>query len=143
MYEYQKSLDECSALGATCPPANALSKDATAWRWVRNPMTDQCFLPLAERNPKRLHQLNSSAQVCLSWGLSVYDTEAHGISAFQALEKTIKKARSHIGDHLAVANLVPAHGSTTPPSGQNGHFTFFSMKGVNVKSVFQLHGQIP
>lgn len=143
MYEYQKSLDECSTQGAACPPVDALSRQATAWRWVRNPITDNCFLPVAELNPKRLHHASSPSQMCKCWGLSVYDTAAHGISAFHAIEKTVKKARVIFGDHIAVANLLPQHGSTTSPSGTNGHFTYFSSKGVNVKSIFQLHGQIP
>ncbi|HGM5043540.1 hypothetical protein [Stenotrophomonas muris] len=143
MYQYQKSLDECATPRCACPPPEAVQKEEIAWRWVKNPMTDECFLPVAERNPKRFHQANSAAERCLCWGLSMYDSEANGISAFHALEKTCKKARQLIADHIAIGNVLAIHGSTTQPSGANGHFTMFSKKGVNVKSIFQLHGPIP
>lgn len=118
-YKFTSQLTELQVAGIHCPPLGACPKMLIAWRWVANPLTDQCFEPPAVRNPSR--QLNDPVKVCSSWALSMHETESQSIDAFKAVEKIFKKARKTLGDHVAQVQIVQTDGVCTLPDSY-GHF---------------------
>ncbi|WP_152669959.1 hypothetical protein [Lysobacter capsici] len=73
----------------------------------------------------------------------MYNSLHNGIAAFQAIEQTVRNARKNLGNHIASADLVPADGSSTPPSTNNGHFTFHPNTNVILENVFKIVQEIP
>lgn len=142
MFEYQSELQKIHTAKVPCPPASASAVDVAAYRWVKNPMTEGCFFPVAIKNPPRLHALSGPSEQCACWGISMHSTKDKSINAFLALEKTVRKARKLFGDHTAHGALTGAHGSSTPAA-LNGHFTFHPNKNAALLWHFTVVQAIP
>ncbi|MFC2970935.1 hypothetical protein ACFOJE_01730 [Azotobacter bryophylli] len=108
-----------SVTGFHCPPLVAKPVSREAWRWIAYPQTDQCFLPVAVRNPRRL--LEDPEKQCSAWGLSMFTSKEAAEAVFLKLEKKIRNIRKTIGSHVGRVSLGPADGLCTPPD-KGGHF---------------------
>jgi len=128
--------------GTACPPATATGETREAWRWTFNPFSDNCFLPVAKRNPMRLNRAEAAEEQCSCWALSMHRTDRESISAFQALERSFKRARQTLGTHLATAVIDASHGLSTAANA-HGHFDLHPFRQVNFESVFKVVDAIP
>lgn len=139
-YKFITQLSEFQNSGIQCPPSGATPKDLTAWRWVANPLSNQCFEPPAVRNPKRL--LKDPQKACSSWALSMFTSQSESIKAFQALEKNIKKARKVFGDHVATVMITQTDGVCTTPDWA-GHFDLHLYSTSTVHTAVSVMSPIP
>ncbi|RMO57497.1 hypothetical protein ALQ37_200218 [Pseudomonas syringae pv. aptata] len=120
-YFYSAQLAEISGNGTQCPPAGAFAQHLDAWRWVANPISAQCFAPVAERNPPRLLKETDAGKQCSCWALSMFVSQEQGIAYLQRLEKSMKMIRKRLGDHIAHVSITPNDGVCTKADRQ-GHF---------------------
>lgn len=141
-FKYQFELETVAEYGATCPPANATEATVTAYRWCASPMSAQCFLPQAQRNPPRLHKAKDPDERCSCWALSMHTDLKASVSAFQSVEKSFRKIRKIFGGYVAVGDLQPIHGRCTPPDIYS-HFDVHEYKAGNVAAAFAVHSEIP
>lgn len=132
-YAYTAELAELTESGTQCPPHDASAVTLTAWRWVANPITTQCFHPVAVRNPPRLLKEDTPYKVCSCWGLSMYLTYEQSIERFTQIEKNFKKARKRFGDHVACILVTPAHGVCSPAD-RFGHFDLHPYATANLQA---------
>lgn len=142
MLQYQDELNGVMVAGDQCPPSTACAIVRQAWRWVKQPMTDECFKPVAVRNPRRLLHEDDPVKQCSCWGLSMHDTEAQSIAAFKSLEKSFKQIRNTIGSAVSYAQLAPNHGLSTL-SDKYGHFDLHPYKSAAFPTLFQAPKAIP
>lgn len=120
-FAYGAHLSELIASGVQCPPISAAPKALTAWRWVASPLSEQCFSPVAVRNPPRLIRESDPQKKCSCWGLSLHTSEQKSISAFKNLESSFKQARKTFGGYVAEVTITPKIGVCTVADGY-GHF---------------------
>lgn len=143
MLQYQQQVAEITtATGIQCPPQSAqvIQRDAT--RWVFNPITANCFEPVAIRNPPRLARAVSPQEECSCWALSMHDTVAASLTAFAYVEKSFRKAKKTLGTHVAVATINGVHGISTL-SDPNGHFDLHPYVGGPFLTTFVINSAIP
>jgi hypothetical protein len=132
-YIYGEQLSELNDSGIQCPPLGASSLTLDAWRWVANPITENCFHPVAVRNPPRLLKEDTPSKVCSCWGLSMYLTLDQSVLAFKYLEKNFKMARKRLGDHVACISITPTHGVCSAAD-RHGHFDLHPYATANLNS---------
>ena len=137
-YKYK---EELAALGGCCPPADASPVDMVAFRYVKDPVSAQCFLPVALKDPRRVLDEKAHGAKCSMYGLSMYSSEASARTRFLALERQIKQIRKKIGSHLARGTLVPSDGVATHPN-HAGHFDFFEIASSTVENRFEVMGRL-
>lgn len=143
MFAYQEQLDGVTEEGGgQCPPPSAKATARKAWRWVNLPMSEECFKPVAIRNPRRLLEEDDPIKRCSCWGLSMHDSEAQSVAAFKALEKKFKKIRKTIGCAVAEADLDPSHGVSTD-SDNFGHFDLHPYANIVFPGPFTAPKAIP
>lgn len=140
--KYEANVDVICKAGFQCPPPSASEMDVTAYRWVANPISKDCFKPVAVRNPTRLLSATDSEKKCSCWGLSMHTSLKASVAAFLAVEKSFKKARKTFGDHVAKGYIKPAHGKCTVPDNFN-HFDFHEYKIAPVSAAFGIDSVIP
>lgn len=116
-----------------CPPADCIECDCVAFRWVFDPMTNECFWPLAKIRPD-----DDRGNCCEGWGLSFFTSSEKAIEKFTALTKIHKNLHKKLGTHLAEGKLDSSHGLATPVNAKSGHFTVFELKGVKLKEDFSV-----
>lgn len=133
MLAYQSEIDALNQSGIQCPPADASASEKQAWRWVFNPITTDCIKPVADRNPKRLHNA-SDTEKCSCWALSMYATQSTSVAAFHALLKKHPKIKKLLGDHIALVKISSPDGLCTVVQ-RSGHFDFFPNSATNVASL--------
>jgi hypothetical protein len=141
-FKYQSELKTIAECGATCPPADAVEATLTAYRWCASPITTQCFLPQARRNPPRLHKAKDLDEQCSCWALSMHTDLEASVNAFQSIEQSFRRIRKIFGGFVAVGDLHPSHGRCTPPN-SNAHFDVHEYKSGNVAAAFTIHSEIP
>lgn len=141
-FKYQSELETVAEYGATCPPVSATEATLTAYRWCANPMTAQCFVPQAKRNPARLHRAKDSDERCSCWALSMHTNLTASVNAFQSIEQSFRQIRKIFGGYVAVGDLQPDHGRCTPPD-RYSHFDVHEYKTANVAAAFTVHSEIP
>ncbi len=123
-----------------CPPSVAFAADGEAYRWVMNPMSEECFFPAARKNPKRVLG-KQEKEKCSLYALSMFNTLENARSRFLALEASVRNIRKTLGTHIARAELCSDDGIRTHPN-STGHFDFFETDGSDVKSKFRIVGEI-
>lgn len=143
-YRFTAELSGFQSVGVQCPPAGAVPRDLIAWRWVANPLTNQCFDPPAVRNPTRL--LQDPHKACASWALSLHLSHEQSLAAFKGLERKLKKIRKLFGDHVANVYITQTDGVCTAPD-RSGHFDLHQYKTSavheNIASVSPIPCPIP
>jgi len=141
IYKYNNEIKGVSTNGCACPPPYAVEQTLIAFRWSQDPISTQCFLPQALRNPPRLLKAKDPEEKCSCWGLSMHNNLDASVSAFKALEQTFKQARKIFGGYVASGTLTPLHGRVTTPD-HNGHFDLHEYQDSMVASAFQPHSKI-
>lgn len=140
--KYATEVAMICASGHECPPNNAVEKDITAYRWVKKPISSDCFKPQALRNPRRLHSAKDLEEKCSCWGLSMHTSLEASTTAFQTLEGSFRNARKIFGDWIAEGTISNNHGRCTPVN-HSGHFDLHEYKNNSVAAVFNLCSSIP
>jgi hypothetical protein len=138
-FKYAAQLEQLPIL---CPAQNASEVNATAYRWVHNPISQNCFLPQALRNPRRLHAAKDAEERCSCWALSLHGTLNASVEAFQGMERSFKNARKIFGGWVAKGHLTSSHGVCTPAD-HNNHFDLHEYKGASVAAAFSAQQSIP
>jgi len=123
LYLYSEKLAELCANGFQCPPVGAGAIHMNAWRWVANPISDECFSPVAVRNPPRLLRATDIDEKCSCWGLSMHSTYDESVSAFQSIQRSFRNIRKVLGGSSASLTITPSDGSCTAAD-RYGHFDF-------------------
>lgn len=139
---YQADVNKICSVGVQCPPQNASEKTINAFRWVKNPISDNCFKPPAVRNPRRLHSMTDLEKRCSCWALSMHTSLKDSINAFQHVELSFPNARKNFGEWVAEGTLTPNHGKCTPQD-TYGHFDLHEYNASSVSTVFSVHSVIP
>jgi hypothetical protein len=140
--KYSTDVQAITTSGESCPPQNAVETTRNAYHWCANPMTINCFSPVAVKNPKRVHKESDLNEKCSYWGVSMYMSLEASIRAFQSLEKSMRNARKTLGSHVATGELTPSHGRQTSPD-EFGHFDLHEYASVDLLPDFQIVQQIP
>jgi hypothetical protein len=122
-YMYSAQLAELLANGYQCPPLGSAPIQQNAWRWVANPLSTQCFAPVAIRNPPRLLRAADPVEKCSCWGLSMHTSYAQSVAAFLSVQKSFRMARKIFGGHVANLLITPSDGACTAAD-RYGHFDF-------------------
>lgn len=142
MLKYSDGIEEISKNGCTCPPPDAVEQTMNAFRWCNNPLSEQCFLPQAVKNPPRLLRAKSLKDSCSCWGLSMHTTLNGSQLAFQSLENTLRNARKIFGGYVAYGKLTKNQGLVTTPD-RYGHFDLHEYKESMLYSSFSIDSEIP
>jgi len=125
-----------------CPPVTAVGRTQTVWRWVMDPLTTDSFLPVALKNPPRLHDVKDAQEKCSCWGLSMHGSYEQSIGAFKHLERSFKMARKRIANSVASATITPDHGLCTDLD-KYGHFDLHPYATAQLHQTFVIAGLIP
>lgn len=141
-YTYSAQLALLSASGYQCPPAGTSPIQRDAWRWVANPVSTQCFAPVAVRNPPRFLRATDPVEKCSCWGLSMFTSYAQSVSAFQSVQKSFRMARKVFGGHVANLLITPNDGACTAAN-RYGHFDFHPYTTGNVYNNVSMVRAIP
>lgn len=120
---FKNELLSLNEIGVQCPPVEAVPTIMQGWRWVFNPPSQDCFSPVAIKNPPRLLRASDPDEKCSCWALSMYASQASSIRAFKSIEKNFRKARKTLGDHVALVSIQPSDGLCTPVNDKK-HFDF-------------------
>lgn len=139
---YQDGVAQVATEVGQCPPPSASGVEREAWRWVAENPKPQCFLPQAVKNPPRLHRATDIEERCSCWAISMHASYASSVEAFQALEKSFKRARKIFGGYVARADLTPQDGLCTPVD-PRAHFDFHPYDSYDFILSFSVAGAIP
>jgi hypothetical protein len=142
VFKYQHALNEVSAGGTQCPPVGSSPAHIKAYRWTKNPVSTNCFLPVAVRNPPRLHRERDATKVCSCWGLSMHNSEGASKNAFLCVEGFFRNARKTLGGWISEGTILPSHGSCTVANSA-GHFDLHEDHPSSVANAFVPVVQIP
>lgn len=123
-----------------CPSKKAAEQELIAYRWVKNPITSECFNPVAIKTPKRV--LRSESEKCSSYALSMYNLEEKSIVAFKDLEKVNPKIRKTLGGWIAKGFIKKQHGLCTAPNPNNGHFDLYEYTELSIIDSFNIYMEI-
>lgn len=114
-----------------CPSSDFKEVDRDAYRWTRNPVTSNDFIPINIISEPPPRMLDDSDKMCMGYGLSMFDTLKNSINKYQ---KEYKKRRPHQreqfiqdkGSFIALVRLGINDGLADEPNPDNfGHFTFY------------------
>lgn len=134
-FKYEAGHEELNSRGgANCPPQGAAGSTLAAFRWVKNPVSAECLLPQALRNPPRYHKASSLGEKCSCWGLSLFTSLTASQVAFEGLERSFKRARVIFGTHVASGLVDPTIGVCTTPD-TRGHFDLHEYAAVDLSIV--------
>lgn len=113
-----------------CPPSLFKEVDVNAYRWTRNPVSSNDFIPLNISSSPPPRMLDQSDKMCMGYGLSMFNTLENALDKYK---KEFLKRRQHLrkqfiqdkGDFVAMLNLSKTDGQADEPKQDNfGHFTF-------------------
>lgn len=135
------------AMLSACPPAGALERDRSGWRYVFFPLTADSFVPAALKGGAPVSSNKGGTGkvrkvTCSVWGLSMYDTAEQATAKIVHLATTIPNIKAKIGTHLAVGQLTKTCGLSTP-SNSLGHFDLHPYDGVAFEKIFEIQGTLP
>jgi hypothetical protein len=133
-----KYKDEIDGL-SDCPPSNCIGQHKEAYRFIKNIITKESFLPVGIQNPSR--KLGHSQKCGAYGGLSMFEDENSAKKRFKILSRTNKKISKSLGNKLAKGQLSPIHGLCSP-NNDSGHFTLYEYKDNNVENVFSIIGEL-
>jgi len=117
-----------------CPPANVVSEDSKAYRFVHSPLTAASFTPIAKTSPSRPL---SGKSACLGLGLSFYNTREAAENKFTQITKTHPNFHKKVGNKIASGVLTKNQGVRSKIS-TDGHFTFFEFANLSLEKLFQI-----
>lgn len=133
MYKY--SSKHQSIEGSRCPPEDLVfANNAEAYRFTQNPISENCFLPVAAIKPNRLIGKKSEEQ-CSMYALSMFDTVEQAKRRMEKLTKINSELKNILGSWLAKGVLSNDLGMKTI-SDSKGHFDFHEFSVGSVSSCF-------
>lgn len=125
-----------------CPPEDCTEQSREVYRFIRDVISEESFLPVGIQNPSR--QLNNSEKCKAYGGLSLFKDEASALKIYKALcrrnRRPVKTLKS-LGNKLAKGFLSPPHGLSSP-SNNSGHITFYEYENTNIQEVFSIIGDL-
>ena len=127
-------------LSLSCPNANCISINATAYRWVLgNNFNSDSFLPKILFDQKRNVAPRKNSQdddfICSCCALSFFNTEDQARSRFLGIPARTRKLLGYT--HLAEGNIAETHGLASPVN-DYGHFDFFEFEGIDLGDFFKI-----
>ncbi len=120
-----------------CPKEDCIERNLPAFRWVHSDATYKDFLPLSLHPETPLRQLDDSDQMCLSYGLSMFNSaDAARCRYLEIYNKRTRefqkqKFKNEKGDKIAYIQITKDDGLSSDSNGI-GHFTFYEYKGSNI-----------
>jgi len=123
-----------------CPSSDFKEVDRDAYRWTRNPVTSNDFIPINIISEPPPRMLDDSDKMCMGYGLSMFDTLKNSINKYQ---KEYKKRRPHQreqfiqdkGSFIALVSLSKNDGLADDPNPRNfGHFTFHEYEQTELEN---------
>jgi hypothetical protein len=134
--KYQKYLQDFK----NCPPVHFAEVDRYAYRWTKEMVTSNDFLPINIMHEPPPRILDDSDKMCMAYGLSMFDALTNSLSKYR---KEYKKRRSHQkvqfiqdrGSCIAELILHPDDGLADQPNRDNfGHFTFYEYQHTHLEN---------
>jgi hypothetical protein len=113
-----------------CPSSDFLEVERDAYRWTKNPVTSEDFIPVSIIGEPPPRMLDDSDKMCMVYGLSMFNSLINSLSKYQ---KEYKQRRQHQreqfiqdkGSYISLLKLTKNDGIADEPSENNyGHFTF-------------------
>lgn len=120
-----------------CPNSFSSAKNCTGFRFVSKPMTDECFIPQAKKNPRRIQNESDAKKKCELWGLSMFDSLYNAEKRYLLLKKSLKNIKETLGDHIAEGPITISSGVCSKIS-SNGHFDVYEYTGNQFQSSFKI-----
>jgi hypothetical protein len=137
-----------------CPSSGFKEVNREAYRWTRNPVTSNDFIPvnIIGEPPPRI--LDDTDKMCMGYGLSMFDSLEHSVRKYRKLyDKLRQHQREQFiqdkGNFIALLNLSKNDGLADDPNkGNFGHFTFheyyhteLQKKVLSVYNIFLDNGE--
>jgi hypothetical protein len=113
-----------------CPSSTFKEVDRDAYRWTRNPVTSNDFIPLNIISEPPPRMLDDSDKMCKGFGLSMFDSLKNSFEKYRKLHHKFRPhQREHFiqdkGSYIALISLSKNDGLADDPNPDNfGHFTF-------------------
>lgn len=130
--KYKEELDRL----LSCPPSDAVPKDAIIFRIVHLPYQDRNFLPQALNDPKKMNRIDDDAIKCSNWGLSCYNSRENAQHQLNGFNPVMKK---FIGTNIAEIVIAKSDGMLTYPS-SSGHMDLFEAESAKLKDQIKAVG---
>ena len=121
-----------------CPPIDCIEMNKDAYRFIKNTINEESFLPASIQNPSRILKVSDE---CIAYGLSMYKDEDSARQAYTKLKKRMPRIHKIIGNKLARGYLTPEYGLCSP-NNSTGHFTFHEYLNKDVKTIFHIIGDL-
>jgi len=118
----------------SCPPDRVEEKAIEAYRFVKQEVADESFVPVGKMNPSGSP---AGKAICPHFGLSLFVSNEAARSRFAELKKRNKNIGKKIGNEIAVGNVQREHGKCTD-SNTHGHFTLYEYEGVKLADLFHM-----
>lgn len=135
--KYKDKLETVRKKGCNCPPAESYQDTKAVYRWVCNPLTEECFVPQAIKNPRRVLNAKSIEDECSCWGLSLHTCIGKSKLAYKAVKANLPNADKIFGGFIAEGQLDNLSGLLTPPD-KNGHFDLHPFTGFSGITTFRV-----
>lgn len=131
--KYQNYLDSIT----NCPPSDYVEIDKVVYRWVKYDRKKDNFIPINIQNDPPPRILEKSDKNCQGYGLSLFDTEAHGIKHFKKVylqRKPVEREKFRVKqDSIASVIIEKTDGLAGNLNKNNGHFTFHEYDDVDLE----------
>jgi hypothetical protein len=141
-FKHVDKLTQNHLAGKSCPPSDAVPVVLQAYRWVKSPVSGDCFVPQAIRNPPRLLRAKNKLDKCSCWGLSLHNSLNASKKAFQSLESSFPNIRKNLGGWIAEGKIEKVSGVCTPIDG-NGHFDLHEYELADIEPNFIIVEEVP
>ena len=118
-----------------CPPEEAEESERTCYRFGKQPLNGDSFLPHA------LLPIPLRKPCCKAWALSMFASEEQARARIAHLERTNPGIRNRVGDKLARVSLTPAHGRQTEPN-NSGHISLYEYARADLPKASCIVGKL-
>lgn len=136
-FSAMKYADELKDIETECPNSFASARNCTAYRFVSNPTTNNCFIPQAKKQPKRVQNESDAKKKCELWGLSMFDSLQNAEKRYNLLKKSFKNIKKTLGDHIAEGPITVSSGVCTKIA-PSGHFDVYEYSSTNFRPLFRI-----
>ncbi len=125
-----------------CPSSAFKEVDRNAYRWTRNPVSSDDFVPIniISKPPPRM--LDDSDKMCMGYGLSMFDSLRNSFEKYRKLHNNFrphqrKQFIQDKGSFIALVSLSKNDGLADDPNPHNfGHFTFHEYEQTALENKF-------
>lgn len=135
-FKYQKLINEQN-LAIDCPPNNLGQRDGEAFRFCRETVSENDFLPtlLVDRtkNPPPRRNFESDSEKCKACSLSLFESKESISKKFISFPKRTKQLLGFT--HFAGGSLDKEDGLASEIE-RSGHFSFFEYEKADIVKKF-------